>query len=32
MPPEQVEDLKSKSLIPPETLRVYEELKAQGAK
>jgi hypothetical protein len=32
MPPERVEELKSKSLIPAETLRVYEELKAQGTK
>ncbi len=32
MPPERVEELKSKSLIPAETLRVYEELKTQGAK
>jgi RNA polymerase sigma factor (sigma-70 family) len=32
LPPEQIEEIKSKSLIPAETLRVYEELKAQGAK
>jgi hypothetical protein len=32
MPPEQVEEIKSKSLVPAETLRAYEELKAQGAK
>ena len=32
LPPEQIEEIKSKSLIPTETLRAYEELKAQGAK
>jgi RNA polymerase sigma factor (sigma-70 family) len=32
MPPEQIEELKSKSLIPDRTLRVYEELKASGTK
>ncbi len=32
MPPAQIEELKSKSLIPARTLHVYEELKSKGAK